>query len=264
MIKASLNQKGSAHIVIIIILVVVTLGTLGYVVWNNFLAPKNNQSAENTNTSEVETEPCKDNDGSFEKDGTICSEDLGIKFSTPTIFENKFKQAENYEIFKGTVDYTTRTSAGNSDIVYSAIITGIDEFTLTIAKEPLRSGYVNVGHALQGTYYDMDTGLLSLTNSPTSSYNSATDTSTTSGVYSVGETVPSFMVGDTKFYHGNVGDAGLREETYFAVVNGSFVKIKLSHSAYMGPSENDPSTIDADPVFKELESAIKNIELINK
>lgn len=39
--KKSNNQNGSAHIVIIIILVVALLGTLGFVLWQNFLKPKN-------------------------------------------------------------------------------------------------------------------------------------------------------------------------------------------------------------------------------
>jgi len=35
------NQKGSAHVVIIVILTLLVLGLLGFVFWQNFLAPKN-------------------------------------------------------------------------------------------------------------------------------------------------------------------------------------------------------------------------------
>lgn len=259
MIKNSQYQAGSAHIVIIVILIVVIVASLGFVVWKNFFVPKDSQpTAEVSQTKDSECES-----DVIEKNGVFCSEEIGIKLKAPMVFDGKFAKTDNYEIFKGTVDYTTRTSAGHSDIVYSAVITGNDEFTFTIAKEPLRSGYVDVGHMLQSTYYDAETGLLSLTTSPTQNYNSTTDSYTTSGEYAVAATLPSFVVDDVKFYHGSVGDAGTRYETYFAIVNDSIVKIKLTHSGYMGPAENDPGTIDADQVFNELDGAVKSLEFIH-
>jgi len=51
------NQSGSAHVVIIIILVVALLGTLGFVLWQNFLAPKDDKVTEQVTTQETtETE----------------------------------------------------------------------------------------------------------------------------------------------------------------------------------------------------------------
>ncbi len=260
MINNSFGQKGNAHVVIIIILVLAIIGVLGFIAWQNFLAPKDVQPTAQVSVNQTKESDCES--GDIEKDGTFCSEEMGIKLKVPAVFDGKFEKTDNYEIFKGTVDYTTRTSAGNSDVVYSAVITGSDEFTLSVAKEPLRSGYVDVGHMLQGTYYDTETGLLSLTTSPIRNYNSATDSYTVSGEYTVSDTVPSFVVDGVKFYHGSIGDAGMRYETYFAVIKDSFVKIMLKHSGYMGPAENDPSTIDADQVFDELDDAVKGIELI--
>lgn len=258
MIKSSQRQDGSAHVIIIVIIVLAIICVLGFLAWKNFLTPHDAQR----NSEVVQTKDSDCDGDPIEKGGIFCSEEIGIKLKVPAIFEDKFEKTDNYEIFKGTVDYTTRTSAGSSDLVYSAVITGSDEFTFSIAKEPLRSGYVDVGHMLQGTYYDTETGLLSLTRSPTRNYNSATDSFTTSGEYAVSDTVPSFVVDDIKFYHGSVGDAGKRYETYLAVINGSFVKIILKHDGYMGPVENDPSTIDADQIFDELDDAVKGIEII--
>ena len=257
MLMNSRKQEGSALVVVIVIIAVAVLGTLGYVVWNNFIAPKNAPSEE----QKAQTKDGCESDA-VEKSGTFCSEDVGIEFKIPTVFEGKIKQTDNYEVFKGTVDYTTRTSAGNSEVVYSAVITGTDEFTLSIAKEPLRSGYVDVGHMLQGTYYDVQTGLLSNVTSPTYEYDSTTDTTITTGEYSVGETVPSFTAQGMKVYKGIIGDAGTRIETYFIVINESIVKITLNHGAFMGPQEDDPSTIDADEVFSELDAAIKDLKLV--
>lgn len=257
MVKKSKKQTGSVHIIIVIIVVAI-IAALGFVAWKNFLAPKDVQPI--AEVSQTKGSDC--GSVAVEVDATFCSKEIGIELKVPSIFYGKFEKTDNYEIFKGTVDYTTRTSAGNSDVVYSAVITGSDEFTFSIAKEPLRSGYVDVGHMLQGTYYDTETGLLSLTTSPTRNYNSATDSYTTSGEYAVADTVPSFVVDGVKFYHGSASDAGARHETYFAVVNGSIVKIILKYAAYMGPAENDPSTIDADQVFDELDEAVKAVKLI--
>jgi hypothetical protein len=258
MIKNSQRRAGSAHIVIIVILAIAIIGALGFVAWKNFLSPHDSRPA--IKVSQTKGSKCEND--VVEKNGTFCSEEIGIKLKVPTVFDGKFEKTSNYEIFKGTVDYTTRTSAGHSDIVYSAVITGNDEFTFTIAKEPLRSGYVDVDHMLRSTYYDTKTGLLSLTTSPIRNYSSTTDSYVTSGEYAVADTVPSFVVNGVKFYHGSDRDAGARYETYFAIVNGSIVKIKLTHGGYIGPEENDPSTIDADQVFSELNNAIKSVELI--
>jgi nitrate reductase NapE component len=255
----SRKQQGNALVVVVIILTVAIIGALGYVVWNNFIAQKVNQSTPETSQSEdVECES-----DVVEKSNTFCSKDIGVTFKVPSIFDGKFEKTDNYEIFSGTVDYTTRVSAGSSDVVYSAAITGNDIFILTIAKEPLRSGYVEVGHMLHSTYYDKETGVLSDATSPSRHYDSMTNTTTTSGEYAIAGTVPSFTSDDVKFYHGTDGDAGVRTETYFAVINGSIVKIKLTNRGYMGPDENDPSTIDADLIFNELEDAMKDLKIIH-
>jgi len=51
MIKNSLRQKGSTHVVIIIILVFVLLGALGFIFWQNFINKEPSQSNPESNTS---------------------------------------------------------------------------------------------------------------------------------------------------------------------------------------------------------------------
>jgi hypothetical protein len=51
MIKKSLRQKGGAHIVITVILVIALLGVLGFILWNNFIAKENG----NDSTKKIET-----------------------------------------------------------------------------------------------------------------------------------------------------------------------------------------------------------------
>jgi len=64
MIKNSLRQTGSAHVVIIIILVVAVLGLLGFVFWQNFImktpAEKAEVVATSTNEDVVAENPYKD------------------------------------------------------------------------------------------------------------------------------------------------------------------------------------------------------------
>jgi hypothetical protein len=262
MIKKSRKDSGSIFIIGVIFMTVVILGAVGYVAWNKLFTPGTKQ--ETTQQNNTAAKPCKNNEGAIEKDGVVCSEDIGVKFKSPTIFNDKFKKNDNYEIFKGTIDYGTRTSAGYSDVAYSAVIAGTDNFTLTIAKELLRTGYVGVYHGLQNTFYDAGTGILSNVESPMTTYNLANDSSTTTGTYKLGKEVPSFVADNIKFYKGSNGDAGQTGEMYFAVINGSIVKIELKHGAYMGPDSDDPSTIDPKPVFDQLDEAIKNIKIISK
>lgn len=64
MIKSSKTQ-GSAFVALIIILSVAILGVLGYVVWNNFFAPKNEVITVDTPPVEVKYVTVKINDRNF-------------------------------------------------------------------------------------------------------------------------------------------------------------------------------------------------------
>ena len=255
----SRKQTGSAHAFVIIAIVIVIILSLGYAFWSNFASSDEPPAIQ---TILQPNEVCEND--TAETGGVFCSELVGIKLNTPEVFQGKIKKIDNYDVFQGTVDYTTRAPAGESDIVYEAKITGTDNFTFTIAKEPLRSGYVDVSNGMSSTYYDTETKLLSNVIAPTKVYNASTGNYTDYGTYSVGPPVASFDVGETRIYKGTFGDAGTRMETYFAVINGSIVKIKLVHQAFMGPKKDDPATINEERVFKELDAAVKVMEIISE
>ena len=204
---------------------------------------------------------CSNGENVKAENGTFCSNEIGIKFTVPSIFVNKLVKADNYEVFEGLLDPTTKKSIGPSENVYRATISGNDNFTFTVAQEPLRTGYVDVGHELQGAYYDQATGDLTLVDTPTSHYDSTTNTSTTTGGYSKGEVVPSFSVDGVRFYKGSIGDAGQTKNAYFGIINNKIVKISLVHVGYMGDPANDPSTINAGKVFDELDKSIKALKI---
>jgi len=76
--NSSLSQKGSAHVVIIIIFVIAILGALGFVLWNNFLKPEAPKSTEVTQQVE-ESEAPKDNLTEIAGDETLGT-NVAIKY----------------------------------------------------------------------------------------------------------------------------------------------------------------------------------------
>jgi len=249
------SQIGSVHVVLVAALVVVLLGALGFAFWNNFLNKE-------TLVSQTESKPkandfCLSGENAAAENGVFCSKEIGVKFAVPSIFAKKLTKVDNYEVFEGPLDPNAKKSAGTSENVYRATISGNDNFTFTVAQEPVRTGYVDVPHKLQNTYYDQATGDLTLIKAPTRHYDSATDAYITSGSYSKGEVVPSFTVGDVRFFKGSNGDAGQVENIYFGIVNGKIVKISLKNMGYIGDPASDPTTIDASKVLDELDKAIK-------
>lgn len=252
------SQTGSAHAVIIVVLIIALIGGLGFVFWNSFLK-KETPVSQTGDTLQVE-DFCSSGENVKAENGTFCSKEIGVKFTVPSIFVNKLVKTDNYEVFEGPLDPNAKKSVGTSENVYRATISGNDNFTFSIAQEPLRTGYVDVGHKLQGTYYDQATGDLTLVGTPTSHYNSTTNTSTT-GSYSKGEVVPSFSADGVRFYKGSTGDAGRIKNAYFGIINNKIVKISLEHVGYVGNPANDPSTIDADKVFDELDKSIKALKI---
>lgn len=254
------NQTGNVHAAIIVILVIVLVGALGFVFWKNFL--KKDISVSQTESKTTNNSPCSMKENVAAEDGTFCSKEMGVKFTVPSIFANKLTKVDNYEVFQGPLEPSNKVSVGFSENVFKGIINGKDNFTFTIAQEPLRSGYIGVNNALRNTYYDQNTGELTMVTTPTSSYDSATNTFITSGTYSKGEIIPSFDVGDVHFFKGSDGDAGQLENTYVGVVNNKIIKISLKNVAYIGPAADDPTTIDASKVFDELDKSIRILKVI--
>jgi flagellar basal body-associated protein FliL len=263
MIKISSKQTGSAHVVIIVILVLALVATLGFVFWQNFMqSSKDNKDAQVSQNNSVgkSSDVCAGYGTAVEKDKVFCSKNIGVEFKIPEAFAGKFQKKENYDVFKGGMEDSEGSSAGKSLEYYEAVVSsGKESLLLSVAKEPLRSGYSSVNHALQQAYFNEANGILSLVNSPTRQYDSKTDTFTTTGSWSAGEQVPSFNVGDAKVYHGKTGDAGVVEDGYLTVVKGGVVVIKIKHVT-------DPMgapVLDADKSFADLDASLKQLKFLD-
>lgn len=103
MIKISSKQTGSAHIVVIVALVLALIGTLGFVFWQNFMQSAKDSKTVQTHqnkSSEKPTEVCAGYDSAVEKDKVFCSKDIGVEFKIPDVFANKFQKKDNYDVLK--------------------------------------------------------------------------------------------------------------------------------------------------------------------
>lgn len=254
------SQAGSVPIVVVILLVIALVGALGFIFWNNFL--KKDSSVAQTDDKQKVEELCAGGENTVAEKSIFCSKEIGIKLTVPSVFAGKFTKIDDYEVFQGSLDPNEKKTAGQSENTYRATISGSDNFTFTIAKEPLRTGYVDVPYKLQNTYYDQVTGDLTLIKAPETHFDSMSNKMMTSGSYSKSEVVPSFTADGIRFFKATSGDAGQTETAYFAVINNKIVKISLKHSAYMGDSANDPATIDEAKIFDELDKSIKTLKTI--
>lgn len=258
MIRNSSSQNGSAFVVTIIILAVAIVGALGFVFWQNFMQPSDTQDNQESVSDLVDVDERCAGDV-VEQNGIFCSESIGVEFKIPEVFAGKFQKQENYDVYEGPMDAVEGSPAGKSLEYYEAVVTsGEETLSLSVAKEPLRSGYSSIGHALQKTYFDATSGNLYLVNGPTREYDSATDTTKTTGGWSAGESVPSFDVGETKVYYGSIGDAGIVEDGYLMVVNDHLVVIKIKHTVNL-PEE---PAFDSEKSFMDLNSDLKQLQIL--
>jgi hypothetical protein len=260
MVKQSSSQNGSAFVIIVSVLAVVVIGALGFVFWQNFAQSdeaKNNSIANQNKVERKLEQSCANKNHIVEVDGVFCSEDVGVEFKIPEVFKGKFQKVENYDVSEGSIENVQGNPAGKSIVSYEATVAaGQESLTLSIAKESLRSGYSSIGHALQRTYFNATDGNLYLVNYPTDEYDSATNTTKTTGSIRAGEMVPSFAAGSVKIYHGKIGDAGVVEDGYLMVIDDHLVIIKIKHAV----NPMNESTIDYEKSFADLNSYIKQLK----
>lgn len=239
--KRNSSQKGSVLVVAVVVAAVLVLGGLGYVLWSNFISKEPDVTETISLSTSVLKTFCEEGEDITASKGTFCSEDIGIKFEVPLIFAGKIEKTSNYEVFQGGVYPSEKQSAGMSERVYSVVISGNDNFSFTIAQEPLRSGNIDFPYLMGPSDLNAATGKL---------------------VGMGGEEVVPFRDAGIVVYKGGYGDAGQLADHYLLIVKDKIVKIVLQHTSYMGPSEDDPATIDEATVFEELNGSIKNLVVI--
>jgi hypothetical protein len=263
MVKNSSSQNGSAFVIIIVILTVAVIGALSFVFWQNFIQSGEVKSNSSATQEKVEQKPeqlCANNNNQVtEADGVFCSEDIGLEFKVPEIFKGKIQKAENYDIFEGSIEDPRGTHAGKSIVNYEAVIKFEQEtLSLSISKEPLRSGRSSIGHALRSTYFNSNDRSLYFVEGVMSEYDSSTNSYRVTQKGYAGEPIPSFKVENMRVYHGKIGDAGVIEDGYLMVVDDYLVIIKIKHAA----NPMNETTIDYEKPFADLNSFIKQLRVL--
>jgi hypothetical protein len=262
MVKNSSSQNGSAFVTIIVILTVAVIGVLSFVFLQNFTQSdeaKGNSIATEEKFEQRPEQLCANTNHVTEAEGVFCSEDIGLEFKVPEIFKGKFQKAENYDIFEGSMEDPQGTYAGKSIVNYEAVIKPEQEtLSLSISKEPLRSGRSSIGHALRSTYFNSNDRSLYFVEGDTSEYDSSTDSYRITQNGYAGEPIPSFKVENMRIYHGKTGDAGVVEDGYLMVVDDQLVIIKIKHAA----NPMNENTIDYEKPFAELNRNIKQLRAL--
>jgi len=116
MIKNSLRQSGSAHAVIIVILVVVLLGALAFIFWQNF--SKNDNATTPVATSATNETPVVTN--SYK---TYTTDVYGVSFQYPDnwILDETVKSDEENNVSRST----TITTKGGTEVDFTVGIRGL-------------------------------------------------------------------------------------------------------------------------------------------
>jgi hypothetical protein len=98
------NQAGSALVVVIIILVIALIGTLGFVVWQNFLQPKATiEKVQTDESSNISTRTLKDPEYINLTDWSVkLQAPDGLKASTVKYGKNRIAEAPEYYSFTTT------------------------------------------------------------------------------------------------------------------------------------------------------------------
>lgn len=258
--KRKSKRKIIIPILVLLLLAIVGAGLYGWYEFMRINAENNVGEVvlkESSSDGVVAATPdCTADEDMAATSGVFCAPDMAIKFPVPPIFKGKLIKAANYQVYQGPLNPNAKTNAGAALSVRQAVV---GNNTLTIAQEPLRTGYVDVYHAQQNTYFDVSTKELSRVNSPSSRYDSTANRTTTTGAFSKGEPVPSFTVNSVRFFECMGGDSGMMQKTYLAVINDKIIKISLKH---VGNTGNAANATEEKKIFDELLKSINALKAI--
>ncbi len=264
-----IKKRRSKHKIIItfiVVMIAVIVGA-GIFAWYQFLAISQENKVGQLVIKESGADEsagildlCGPEDDDKATSGTFCSKEIGIKTTVPAIFAGTMTKAENYPVFQGSLNPNTKSNAGSALNVYrSSVVNSAGTFTFTIAQEPLRTGYVDMYHAMQNLYFDATTKELYQVNSPVAQSNTQTGGVTTSGAYTKGVPIPAFTAMGKRFFQGSNSEPGKTDNTYLTVIDDKILKISLKYVGQSGAA-NSSSKALVNKVYKELETSLRTIK----
>ncbi len=255
------KSKGRIIAAILLLLLALIIGG-GIYAWHEFLKINAENSVGQTVIKQsgdgegvaVAKVACQSGEDTSASSGMFCSEDMGFKLFVPKLFVGNLVKAGNYQVYRGGLNPGAKTAAGTSLHVYRATGVSNGTFTLTIAQEPMRTGYIDMYHAGQNTYFDAATKTLSKVNAPTIQYSQTTPA--TPGAFTKGDPIPSFLSGTVKYYEGATGDAGQRDVAYMTIVGDTIVKISLETTTQAAQNAATKA------VFEELNKSLRTLQVL--
>ena len=235
------DQKGFSAVEIVLVIVVVGLiALLGWLYFSKMQASKSGD----TNSSKQETkqtdqqDKCTNGSDSAEN-GTFCSEDVGISMQVPDAFKGKILPIENYTVYTQDTISEEPKIFRVSDTAYEATIKGPnDQYSLTIAKEPLRNFRVN---SYVPALFNKDSKQIH---------------------YQDGKEVESVELDGAKFYNYGEGDAGTLTSIYTAVINDKVIVLSLYTKQELGDSATRNYVLDNSVLFNQFKERIKSLKVV--
>ena len=235
------SQKGFSAVEIILVIVVVGLiATLGWAYFSKTQDSKNigtDPSKKEANQTSQQ-DKCADGSDSAEN-GTFCSEEVGISVQMPDAFKGKIKPIENYTVYTQNTINEEAKIFRVSDVAYEASIKGAnDQYSLTIAKEPLRNFRVK---SYNPAFFNRDTKQIT---------------------YQDGTEVESVTLDGIKFYTYGGGDAGFMNTVYAAVINDQLVVVSLASVQQLGDPATRHYVLDVETLFAQFKERIKSLKVV--
>jgi hypothetical protein len=153
MIRNSRKQTGSAHIVIVVILVSVLLGLLGFVFWQNFIAPSA-RNAEQSTVNQQETKSEIESESDL-NEGYFVLDDWSIKFKIPEGLTGikYYKVGDSYELTTSRVE---DLGGDCRELAVDEVPGAMRLGGISRSSEPTNSEYVlklNHSEPINGYYY---------------------------------------------------------------------------------------------------------------
>jgi prepilin-type N-terminal cleavage/methylation domain-containing protein len=235
------NQKGFSAIEIILVIVVVGLiATLGWVYFSKIQNTKDagtDSSKQEANQTSQQNK-CAGGSDSAEND-TFCSEQIGVSVQVPDAFKGKILPIENYTVYTQNTINEEPKIFRVSDTAYEATIKGPnDQYSLTIAKEPLRNFRVK---SYRPAFFNRDTKQIT---------------------YENGTEVESVTLDGTKFYTYGGGDAGFMNTVYAAVIDSHLVVVSLTSAQQLGDPTTRHYILDVETLFTQFKERIKSLKVV--
>ncbi|MFZ1360499.1 MAG: hypothetical protein WAS27_00485 [Candidatus Saccharimonadales bacterium] len=248
--KHKSKKKRIAIVLSLFIVLLLIIG--GYIGWREFMRLNDAGQTKITESSHQPTDSiqlCSPGDDTKATSGVFCSDEIGIKIPVPKLFAGKIEAATNYPIYQSQLAPNSKTPAGTASHVYQADVTTAGRFVFTIAQEPLRTGYMDVYHAQQNSYFDSTTKEL-------------TRVISRGGQFIKGEPLPSFMSNGLQIFQASNTNGLMTEESFLMLVNDAIVRLTLQHTSVSGDAATAFSVPAVKRVFAELDTALKTVEVI--